>query len=84
MDYFANVGPLRGTALYRDTPPATDVLETRGGEMPIGSASEAGWTEYGVALWRLKVNGTEINGRWAIVDRQFVPQFQSNRDADRS
>ena len=36
MDYYANVGPDRGTALYRDTPPATDVLENRGGDMPIG------------------------------------------------
>ena len=84
MVYYANVGPLRGTALYRDTPPATEVLDTREGQMTIGVASEAGWTEYGVALWRLKVNGAEINGRWAIVDRQFVPQFQSNRDADRA
>jgi hypothetical protein len=84
MDYYANVGPDRGTALYRDTPPATDVLDARGSDMPIGSASEAGWTEYGVALWRLKVNGTEVSGRWAIVDRQFVPQFKSNRDADRA
>jgi hypothetical protein len=84
MDYYANVGPDRGTALYRDTPPATDVLDSRGGKLAIGSASEAGWTEYGVALWRLKVNGAEINGRWAIVDRRFVPQFQSNRDADRA
>jgi hypothetical protein len=83
MDYFANVGPVRGTALYRDTPPATVVLEAAGSPTPIGSAHEAGWTEYGVALWRLKVNGADVSGRWAIVDRRFVPQFQSNRDADR-
>jgi hypothetical protein len=82
MAYYANVGPTRGTALYRDTPPATDVLEALGSPMRIGSASEAGWTEYGVALWRLTVNGTEISGRWAIVDREFVPQFKSSRDAD--
>ena len=40
MDYYANVGPDRGTALYRDTPPATDVLDSRGGKMALFGPNE--------------------------------------------
>jgi hypothetical protein len=81
--YYASIGPTRGPALYRDTPPTTGVLESPGIESPVGTATEAGWTENGVALWRLIVNGTALPGRWAIEGRQFIPQFKSATDPDR-
>jgi len=83
LDYYANVGPVRGPALFRDTLPATDVLEAHDSPTRIGSATEAGWSENGVALWGLTVHGVAVPGRWAIIDRQFIPQFKSAKDPDR-
>ena len=82
LDYFANVGPVRGPARYRDTPPAVGVLEALDNLMPIGTATEAGWTEDGVALWCLTVQGVALPGRWSIMDRRFIPQFKSATDPD--
>jgi hypothetical protein len=82
LDYFANVGPARGPALCRDTPPAVDVLEAPDSPKLIGLASDAGWTENGIALWRLTVGGVVVPGRWAIIDRRFIPQFKSAKDVD--
>jgi hypothetical protein len=82
LDYYANFGPVRGPARYRDTPPAVGVLEAIDKPMPIGTAVEAGWTEDGVALWRLTVQGVVVPGRWSIVDRRFIPQFKSATDPD--
>ena len=81
--YYANVGPVRGSAMYRDTPPATGVLESPGNPTLIGQAVEAGWTENGVALWRLMIRGVAVPGLWSIIDRQFIPQFKSATDQDR-
>jgi hypothetical protein len=83
VDYFANVGPARGPARYRDTPPAVGVLEALDKPMPIGMATEAGWTEDGVALWCLTVQGVALTGRWSIMNRRFIPQFKSATDPDR-
>ena len=80
--YYANVGPVRGSAMYRDTPPAAEVLESPDTK-PIGQAVEAGWTENGVALWRLMIRGVVVPGLWSIIDRQFIPQFKSATDQDR-
>ena len=80
MDYYANVGPVRGPARYRDTPPAAGVVEALDNPMPIGIATEAGWTEDGVALWRLTIQGRGVAGLWSIIDRQFIPQFEAATD----
>ena len=40
--------------------------------MPIGIASEIGWTEGGLAIWSLRVHGLELLSRWVIIDRRFV------------
>ncbi len=66
--------------MYRDTPPAAGVLESPDNATLIGQAAEAGWTENGVALWRLMVRGVAVPGRWSIIDRQFIPQFKSSTD----
>ncbi len=50
MVYYASIGPPRGPALYRDTPPTTGVLESPTDAEAVGTATEAGWTENGVAL----------------------------------
>jgi hypothetical protein len=63
--------------MYRDTPPTAGVLESPGNPTPIGQAVEAGWTENGVALWRLRIRGVAVPGLWSIIDRQFIPS--SNR-----
>ena len=83
MAYFASIGPQRGPALYRDTPPTTGVLVSPSDAESVGTATEAGWTENGVALWRLIVEGSALPGRWAIEGRQFIPQFKSATDPDR-
>jgi hypothetical protein len=36
-------------------------------------ASEVGWTEDGLAFWKLTVHGAEIPRRWVIGDREFRP-----------
>jgi hypothetical protein len=41
--------------------------------MPIGIALEAGWTDGGLAIWRLTIRGAAMPGRWVIVDREFRP-----------
>jgi hypothetical protein len=69
--------------MYRDTPPVAGVLESPENPMLIGQAVEAGWTENGVALWRLTVRAVALPGRWSIADRRFVPQFKSTTDPDR-
>jgi hypothetical protein len=34
---------------------------------------EAGWTQAGLAVWRLTVNDADVPGWWIIVDREFRP-----------
>jgi hypothetical protein len=38
---------------------------------PIGMAFGTGRTDDGLALWRIVVHGSEVPGRWVIVDREF-------------
>ena len=52
------------------------VLGSVDGLIPIGQASCVGRTEHGAALWKLVVHGREVEGRWVIIDRQFIrPQW---------
>jgi hypothetical protein len=41
--------------------------------MPIGTAYGAGWTEGGLAVWQLTIDGADVPGRWVIIDGRFVP-----------
>jgi len=73
--YFTNVstsGPVR----YGQLPGSIGVLEAIDKPMPIGIASEVGWTDDGLAVWWLRVHGADILGRWVIIDRRFVPVDQ--------
>jgi hypothetical protein len=70
--FFAHIstaGPVR----YGQLPGAMGVLDAPDHPMPIGTAFEAGWTEGGLAVWRLTVEGDDVPGRWIIVDREFRP-----------
>ena len=39
----------------------------------IGDATEVGLTPSGLALWRLRVDRSEVPGLWLLIDGQFVP-----------
>ena len=73
--YFASIGPKRGPCLYRDAKNAgaIGVLGSPDRPMPIGMALIRSWDATGAALWRLTVHGAELDGLWAIVDREFRP-----------
>jgi len=71
MSYFTNVsdkGPVRGGQYGF----SIGVLSSPDDNLPIGMAHPAGRTADGFALWRLVVCGVEVEGRWVIVDRQFI------------
>ena len=69
--YFTNVGG-KGPVRDGEYPFAIGVLEARDEGMPIGIAYPAGRTGDGLELWRLIVRGVEVEGRWVIIDRQFI------------
>jgi hypothetical protein len=69
--YFAHVtdmGPVR----YGRYPFSIGVLQAPDNSMPVGMASQAGWTEDGLALWRLCVHGAELPERRVIIDWRAV------------
>jgi hypothetical protein len=77
--YFAHISatcPVRGgqgLGLIR-------VLEAPDQAPPIGMVFEVGWTEGGLAVWRLTMRGADLTGRWEIVDRNFQPVEESQED----
>src|SRR5262249_53515639 len=76
MRYFTNDGPFRGPLLDGIWPEAIDVLETSDQSMPIGMALCVGRDAAGIALWTLHVHGTDVPGRWGVVDREFRPAHE--------
>ena len=71
MSYFTNVsdkGPVRGGQYGF----SIGVLSSPDDNLPIGMAHPAGRTADGFALWRLIVRGVEVEGRWVIIDCQFI------------
>jgi hypothetical protein len=73
MWYHANGGPASGFVMFRDAPDAISVLEAADDPTPIGTASYTGRDTAGLAVWRLTIRGTELPGRWIILDREFRP-----------
>jgi hypothetical protein len=70
--YFTNAsGP--GPVRYGQLPGSIGVVEALDKPMPIGMASAIGWTDGGLAVWRLKVHDADIPGPWVIIDRRFLP-----------
>ncbi len=53
-------------------PSSIDVVGGIDDPISIGTASLAGHTDRGYAMWRLRVHGVDVPGRWVIIDRRFV------------
>lgn len=49
------------------------LLEAPEHPMPVGRDNCAGWDPAGLAVWRLTIDGSDVPGRWVIIDRRFVP-----------
>jgi hypothetical protein len=71
--YYSNAGPAPGPVFYRALPDSIGVLQAPDDHMPVGMALAGGWTEDGLAMWRLTLHGVTVPGRWIFVDREFVP-----------
>jgi hypothetical protein len=72
MEYFTNACT-RGRVRYRQlVASAIGILESAGDSTAIGMAFHVGRSTDGLALWRLKVRGTDVPGHWIIDDGQFV------------
>jgi hypothetical protein len=64
---------VQGSVFYRALPGSIGVLESPTNHLPVGIAMAGGWTEDGLAVWQLTVQGVAVPGRWVIVDREFRP-----------
>ncbi len=72
MDYFTDANT-QGRVRYRQlVASAIGVLEAPGNHASIGMAFHAGRSADGLALWRLKVQGADVQGEFIIVDGQFI------------
>jgi hypothetical protein len=72
MEYYTNACT-RGRVRYRQlVASAIGILESPENNVPIGMAFHDGRSTDGLALWRLKVRGVDVPGRWIIIDGQFV------------
>jgi hypothetical protein len=69
---FAHISE-RGAIRWGQLPDAIGVLEAPDKPMSIGIAFGIGWTEGGIALWRLRVRGQDRPGRFVIIDGEFRP-----------
>ena len=70
-DYFAKINRTGGVGCDR-LPTRIRVLASLHDRAPIGVASRIGRTEEGLALWRLRVRGANVPGRWVILGKWFV------------
>jgi hypothetical protein len=73
MWYHADVGPSIGLLMFEDSMRRIDVLADSTSSAPIGTASRIGSDAAGLAVWRLHVAGADLDGRWIVIDRNFVP-----------
>jgi len=70
-DYFTNIDRAGGIR-HDGLPDTIGVIETLHKRLPIGAASLIGQTEEGLAVWRLRVRGAEVPGRWVVLGNWFV------------
>ena len=78
MGYFTNFGP-KGALKYRDVPGSMGVLPARDDDAPIGQAFCLGWDADANAVLQLWIGGGPIEGRWLLVNREFVPAHENSR-----
>jgi hypothetical protein len=71
MTYFTDVST-KGPVLSRQLPRVIGIVESPDKRTLIGTASERGRTDDGLAVWFLKVRGVEVPGHFVVVDGAFV------------
>ena len=71
MTYFTDV-LTKGAVLSRQLPRVVGIVESPDKRTLIGTASERGRTDDGLAVWFLKVRGVEVPGHFVGVDGAFV------------
>jgi hypothetical protein len=69
--YFTGI-VVSGLVAPGQIPDSIRVLGSAGRLIPIGEATRVGQTEHGAALWKLVVHGREVEGRWVLLNRQFI------------
>jgi hypothetical protein len=70
-DYFARIH-LSGAVGCDRLPRKIGVTASLHDPAPIGVASRIGRTEEGLAVWRLRVRGADLPGRWVILGKWFL------------
>jgi hypothetical protein len=83
QSYYANemtVGRVRSG----EYPFEIGVLPASHASVPIGIAVEIGITVDGQAVWRLKVGGERVPGRFVIEEGQFIPVEPAQEDENRA
>ena len=70
--YYANESTV-GRARSGEYPFAIEVLVASDDSRPRGIAFEIGSTADGLAVWRLKIGGEDVPGRFIVVDGRFDP-----------
>jgi hypothetical protein len=78
MEYFTNACT-KGRVRYRQlVASAIGILDSPDNNMAIGMAFHSGRSTDGLALWRLKVRGADLPGRWVVIDGQFIERGDSD------
>jgi hypothetical protein len=80
MQYYTNIGPTSGPVRHLHIPGAIGVLEAPDHRLPIGTALCTGWDDAGLAVWRLRVRGADLEGPWVLIDRVFRPTPDRDRE----
>jgi hypothetical protein len=68
MQYFAGASRIT----FGSTDWTIGVNESETNAQQIGEGSEVAITPNGLAIWRLRVHGADVPGRWVVVDGRFV------------
>jgi hypothetical protein len=70
--YYSDFGQASGLVSYRDVAGLIEVFEDPYRSIPIGAARCIGWDAAGSAVWRLIVQGEDLEDPCVIVDREFL------------
>jgi len=70
--YFAHIRD-RGPIRYGRYSCALGVLESQTNYQTIGMALPKGWSGDRLAVWELHIGGRKLDGRFVVVDGEFIP-----------
>jgi hypothetical protein len=71
MTYFTDAST-KGRVFFTQLPWVIGIIEAPDNRWQVGTAMRRGWTDDGLAVWSLKFRGADAEGRYIIVDGQFV------------